>query len=40
VWSWSGGSVRHLVDGVSAAGARTVHGPYLELNIIQGSGFG
>lgn len=40
VWSWSGGNVRHLVDGVSAAAARTVHGPYLELNIIQGSGFG
>jgi hypothetical protein len=40
VWSWSGGNVRHLVDGVSAAAARTLHGPYLELNIIQGSGFG
>ena len=40
VWSWSGGNLRHLIDGVSAAGARTVHGPYLELKIIQGSGFG
>lgn len=40
VWSWADGTVRHLVDGVTAAAARTVHGPYLELNIIQGSGFG
>ena len=40
LWSWSDGTLTHIVDGVSAAAARTIHGPYLELNIIQGSGFG
>ena len=40
LWSWSNGVSTHIIDGVSAAAARTVHGPYLELNIIVGSGFG
>jgi hypothetical protein len=40
VWQWSPNGTTHLIDGVSAAAARTAHGPYLELNIVQGSGFG
>jgi hypothetical protein len=40
LWQWSAGATTHVIDGVSAAAARTVHGPYLELNIILGSGFG
>jgi dipeptidyl aminopeptidase/acylaminoacyl peptidase len=40
LWQWSTGATTHVIDGVSAAAARTVHGPYLELNIIVGSGFG
>jgi hypothetical protein len=40
LWQWSAGGTTHIIDGVSAAAARTVHGPYLELNIIVGSGFG
>jgi hypothetical protein len=40
LWQWSAGGTTHIIDGVSAAAARAVHGPYLELNIIVGSGFG
>lgn len=40
LWRWSGGAPTHLIDGVSAAAPRTPHGPYLELNIVVGSGFG
>jgi WD40 repeat protein len=40
LWQWAGGTSTHVIDGVSAAAARTPHGPYLELNIVQGSGFG
>jgi hypothetical protein len=40
VWKWSDGASTRVIDGVQAAAARTVHAPYLELNIIQGSGFG
>lgn len=41
VWQWSptGGTV-HVVDDVSAAATRSLRGPYVELNIIPGSGFG
>jgi hypothetical protein len=40
LWQWSDGISTHVIDSVSAAAARTVHGPYVELNIIVGSGFG
>ncbi len=40
LWQWSAAGSTHVIDGVSAAAARTPHGPYLELNIVQGSGFG
>jgi hypothetical protein len=29
-----------VIAGVTAAAARTIHGPYNELTIIPGSGFG
>jgi len=40
LWEWSPDGMRMVIDGVSAAAARTMHGPYGELTIIQGSGFG
>ena len=40
VWQWSNGQSARLIDGVQAAAARTPHAPYVELNIIVGSGFG
>ncbi|MFM2070352.1 MAG: hypothetical protein RLZZ623_615 [Actinomycetota bacterium] len=40
LWEWSPGGLVKVIDGVSAAAARTVHGPYGKLTIIQGSGFG
>lgn|GEM_PF-3521194 len=40
VWQWSNGQSARIIDGVQAAAARTPHSPYVELNIIPGSGFG
>lgn len=40
VWQWSNGQSARIIDGISAAAARTPHAPYVELNIIVGSGFG
>ncbi len=40
LWQWSVAGSTHVIDGISAAAARTPHGPFLELNIVQGSGFG
>jgi hypothetical protein len=40
VWQWSNGQSARIIDGVQAAAARTPRAPYLELSIIEGSGFG
>ena len=39
LWEWSKTGMSRVIDGVSAAATRTVHGPYVELTIIPGSGF-
>jgi hypothetical protein len=40
VWQWSNGQSTRVIDGVQAAAARAPHAPFVELNIIPGSGFG
>lgn len=40
LWVWSPDGMTNLIDGVSAAAARTVHGAYNELPQQLGSGFG
>jgi hypothetical protein len=40
LWEWSQTGMSRVINDVSAAAARTVHGPYTELTIIPGSGFG
>lgn len=40
LWEWAPTGMTEVIAGVTAAAARTVHGPYSELTIIPGSGFG
>ena len=40
LWEWAPTGMTEVIAGVTAAAARTVHGPYDELTIIPGSGFG
>ena len=40
LWEWSPTGMTEVIAGVTAAATRTVHGPYDELTIIPGSGFG
>lgn len=40
LWEWSATGMTKVIDGVTAAATRTAHGPYNELTIIPGSGFG
>ncbi|MEQ1698918.1 MAG: hypothetical protein ABMA25_02360, partial [Ilumatobacteraceae bacterium] len=40
LWVWSPDGMTNVLDGVSAAAARTVHGAYNELPLQLGSGFG
>jgi hypothetical protein len=40
LWEWTPTGMTQVIAGVTAAAARTIHGPYNELTIIPGSGFG
>lgn len=40
LWEWTPTGMTYVIDGVTAAATRTVHGPYNELTLIPGSGFG
>ena len=40
LWEWSPTGMTKVIDGVTAAAARSVHGQYHELSTILGSGFG
>ncbi len=40
LWEWSPTGMSKVINGVTAAAARSLHGPYNELSIIVGSGFG
>jgi hypothetical protein len=40
LWEWSPSGMNLIIKDVSAAAARTMHGAYLDLTIIPGSGFG
>lgn len=40
LWEWSPTGMSKVIDGVTAAAARSVHGQYNELTAILGSGFG
>lgn len=40
LWEWSPTGMNKVIDGVTAAAARSVHGQYNELTTILGSGFG
>lgn len=40
LWEWSPNGMRMIINGVTAAATRTMHGTYSELTIIPGSGFG
>jgi hypothetical protein len=40
LWEWAPSGMTQVIAGVTAAAARTIHGPYNELTIIPGSGFG
>ncbi|CAB4880882.1 unannotated protein [freshwater metagenome] len=40
LWEWSPTGMRSVLDGVSAAATRTMHGQYHEMTTVLGSGFG
>jgi hypothetical protein len=40
LWEWSPNGMSKVIDGVTAAATRSVHGHFDELTIIPGSGFG